>query len=191
MIAAAMTNVSTGVEKLRFIDAVTGDAAAIVSVVNRAYRANGAVEGWTNERGLLDGPRIGEEGVRALIARGRILLLRRLTDGAISGCINIAIDDDGAWHTSMLAVAPDEQTAGIGKLIKQEVERQAAAAGAPRMRMEVIRQREALIAWHRRRGYELTGETLAFPYDDPSVGRPLRPDLELVVMEKQLNSTVG
>ena len=32
----------------------------------------------------------------------------------------------------------------------------------------------------------MTGETLPFPYDDPSVGRPLRPDLELVVMEKTL-----
>jgi GNAT superfamily N-acetyltransferase len=172
-----------------FIDAVVADAAEIAAVVNAAYRAEGDVEGWTNERGLLDGARISEEGVRSLIERGRVLLLRRSPNGPIAGCINIVIDADGAWHTSMLAVAPDEQTAGIGKTIKQEVERQATAANAPRMRMEVIRQRETLIAWHRRRGYEPTGETLAFPYDDPSVGRPLRPDLELVVMEKQLNSS--
>lgn len=171
-----------------FNDATLADAAAIASVVNTAYRAEGAVEGWTNERGLLDGARISEEGVRSLVERGRILLLRKSEDGPIIGCINIVIDADGAWHTSMLAVAPDEQTAGIGKTIKQEVERQAAAAGAPRMRMEVIRQRDALIAWHRRRGYEPTGETLAFPYSDQSVGRPLRPDLELVVMEKVLAS---
>lgn len=174
-----------------FDDAVASDAAEISSVVNAAYRAEGAAEGWTNERGLLDGARITEEGVRSLVERGRILLLRGSADGPIAGCITIAIDADGAWHTSMLAVAPNEQTAGIGKAIKQEVERQAAAAKAPRMRMEVIRQREALIAWHRRRGYEPTGETLAFPYDDPSVGRPLRPDLELVVMEKQLDSSAN
>ncbi|MBB3693576.1 GNAT family N-acetyltransferase [Sphingomonas sp. BK580] len=169
-----------------FMDAVAGDAAEIASVVNAAYRAEGAAEGWTNERGLLDGARISEEGVRTLLERGRILLVRSPADGPIAGCIHIAIDDDGAWHTSMLAVDPNEQTAGIGKTIKQEVERQARAADAPRMRMAVIRQREALIAWHRRRGYVPTGETLAFPYDDPSVGRPLRPDLELVVMEKLL-----
>lgn len=89
--------------------------------------------------------------------------MRGSADGPISGCINTVIDADGAWHTSMLAVAPDRQTAGIGKMIKQEVERQAMAANAPRMRMEVIRQRDALIAWLRRRGYEPTGQTLPFP----------------------------
>lgn len=107
----------------------------------------------------------------------------------IAGCINIVIDAVAACHTSMLAVAPSEQTAGIDKAVKHEIERQANLAGAPEMRMGVIRQRKALIASHRRRGYKPMGETLPFSYDDPSVGRPLRPDLELVGMEKRLNSS--
>ncbi|AHE52803.1 GNAT family N-acetyltransferase [Sphingomonas sanxanigenens] len=169
-----------------FEDALPHDAAGIAALVNRAYRAAGGADGWTNERELIEGPRTSDDGVRRLLERGRIVLLREEADGPIIGCIHVAIDDDGAWHTSMLAVDPDTQAVGSGKAIKQEVERQAMSAGAPRMRMEVIRQRAALIAWHRRRGYEPTGAILPFPYDDPFVGRPLRPDLELIVMEKRL-----
>ncbi|MGF7149206.1 GNAT superfamily N-acetyltransferase [Sphingomonas zeicaulis] len=169
-----------------FEDASPHDAAEIAALVNRAYRAAGGAYGWTNERELIEGPRTSEDSVRRMLDRGRIVLLRTTVGGPIAGCIHVAIDDDGAWHTSMLAVEPDTQAAGSGKAIKQEVERQARIASAPRMRMEVIRQREALIAWHRRRGYEPTGAILPFPYDDPRVGRPLRPDLELVVMEKAL-----
>lgn len=44
----------------------------------------------------------------------------------------------------------------------------------------------ALIAWYERRGYRRTGEVGAFPYDDPSVGTPLRDDLALVTLIKPL-----
>jgi hypothetical protein len=37
-----------------------------------------------------------------------------------------------------------------------------------------------------RRGYRRTGETEPFPYDDLSVGVPLRDDLLLVVLRKSL-----
>ncbi len=169
-----------------FIDACPSDAAAVAALVNQAYRGAGGEGGWTNEQALIEGPRTSEKGVQALIARGRVVLLRETDDGAIVGCINVAVDEDGAWHTSMLAVNPDVQTAGAGKAIKQEIERQARAAGATRMRMEVIGERTDLVAWHRRRGYVATGVVLPFPYDDPSVGQPLRPGLELIVMEKDL-----
>jgi ribosomal protein S18 acetylase RimI-like enzyme len=171
---------------MMFEDATPSDAARITTIVNAAYRAAGGDQGWTNERDLLAGDRISQEGVIRMLGRGRILLLRDSADNTILACIHVAVDADGAWHTSMLAVDPQAQTGGLGKTLKQEVERQALASGVSRMRMEVIRQREALIEWHRRRGYEPTGEILPFPYDDPSVGTPLRPDLELVVMEKKL-----
>lgn len=172
-----------------FTDACSDDAAAIAALVNRAYRGAGGDGGWTNEQALIEGARTSEQGVRALIERGRVVLLRETEDGDIMGCINVAVDEDGAWHTSMLAVNPDVQTAGVGKAIKQEIERQARAAGATRMRMEVIGVRADLILWHRRRGYVPTGAVLPFPYNDPSVGRPLRPDLKLIVMEKDLTAS--
>jgi hypothetical protein len=50
--------------------------------------------------------------------------------------------------------------------------------------MTVIVQRDDLIAWYRRRGYEPTGEHEPFPYDDERYGRPRRDDLRFAVLEK-------
>ena len=52
--------------------------------------------------------------------------------------------------------------------------------------MQVIRQREALIAWYERRGYARMGETAPFPYDNARFGLPLRDDLEFIILEKPL-----
>jgi hypothetical protein len=52
--------------------------------------------------------------------------------------------------------------------------------------MGVLNVRDALIAWYLRRGYEFTGETEPYPYGDNRFGRPLRDDLEFVILEKQL-----
>ena len=46
-------------------------------------------------------------------------------------------------------------------------------------------QREDLLGWYERRGYLRVGHE-AFPYGDPSVGKPLRGDLRFVVLEKPL-----
>jgi hypothetical protein len=51
--------------------------------------------------------------------------------------------------------------------------------------MTVVEARESLVAWYRRRGYAPTSHA-AFPYDDPSVGRPKRADFRFVVLEKAL-----
>jgi hypothetical protein len=52
--------------------------------------------------------------------------------------------------------------------------------------MTVIGQREELIAWYERRGYQRTGEQRPFPYGDPHFGLPKRRDLHFVVLEKNI-----
>ncbi len=52
--------------------------------------------------------------------------------------------------------------------------------------MTVVNVREVLIAWYLRRGYHKTGETNPFPYGDDRFGKPLRDDLNFVVLEKNL-----
>lgn len=54
------------------------------------------------------------------------------------------------------------------------------------MDLEVIAQREQLIAYYRRRGYEPTGETAPFPYGDERFGIPQRDDLHFVVLRRRL-----
>ncbi|NDW05548.1 GNAT family N-acetyltransferase [Jiella pacifica] len=101
-------------------------------------------------------------------------------------CIHIALDEDRGWYLSLLAVDPDQQGKGVGGALLEEVARQAIKSGIPNLRITVIRQRRDLIAWYEARGFRPTGETVPFPYDDPSVGRPLRSDLALVVLERRL-----
>ena len=43
-----------------------------------------------------------------------------------------------------------------------------------------------MIAWYERRGYRLTGESEPFPYGDDRFGRPLRPDMRFLILEKEL-----
>ncbi|MEO9078204.1 MAG: GNAT family N-acetyltransferase, partial [Rhodanobacter sp.] len=52
------------------------------------------------------------------------------------------------------------------------------------MRMTVIVQREELIAWYGRRGYQRTGEYQPFPYGDERFGIPRRDDLRFEVLRK-------
>ena len=57
--------------------------------------------------------------------------------------------------------------------------------------MTVIIQREELIQWYERRGYERTEHREPFPYGNSRFGLPRRTDLEFIVLEKRLNSTIG
>jgi hypothetical protein len=67
-------------------------------------------------------------------------------------------------------------------------ERFAGERGARRFRISVINLREALIAWYERQGYVRSGAVEPFPYDDATVGTPLRSDLALVTLIKTLRS---
>jgi ribosomal protein S18 acetylase RimI-like enzyme len=58
--------------------------------------------------------------------------------------------------------------------------------GAEKVVISVVNVRERLIGWYERRGYVRTGEMKPFPYGDERVGRPLRDDLEFLVLEKAL-----
>lgn len=171
---------------LRFGTATSADVPELARLINSAYREPGPAVGWTDERDLLEGPRTDEAMLRDDLAANRVLIARRAADGPVLACLRISIDHDAAWYLSTIAVDPAQQTAGIGSALLAEAERQARISGAPCLRMTVIGQRESLIAWYERRGFRRTGATVPFPYDDPRVGRPLRQDLFLIVLEKPL-----
>ena len=85
----------------------------------------------------------------------------------------------------MFAVAPNRQGRGIGRAILAEAERIAYDdLGTNRIRMMVIRQRENVIGWYERLGYEQTGSIVAFPYGDQRKGIPRRADLEFLELDK-------
>jgi len=160
-----------------------------VTLVNSAYRGQGAQAGWTTEAGYIDGQRIDLESLRVDLAaapQALILTARDEPEGPILGCVWLEPAQDGAWYLGMLTIRPDLQDRQLGRTLLEAGEAHARERGAKSIRMTVVHIRDTLIAWYQRRGYVLTGETRPFPHGDDRFGKPLRDDLAFVVMEKPL-----
>ncbi|MEN5230448.1 GNAT family N-acetyltransferase [Brevundimonas naejangsanensis] len=170
-----------------FRPATPDDVPALRALIESAYRGDSAKVGWTHEADLLGGQRTDEAELRDILAdASRIILLAEI-DGALTGCVQVAAQGEGLAYLGLLTVDPARQAGGLGRLLIEAAEAEAAARfAATRMEMTVIRQRAELIAWYERRGYRLTGETRPFPLDDPRFGLPRTRDLAFVVLEKPL-----
>lgn len=179
-----------GPQPPRFRRAGPADIDAVVELVEAAYRGASSRQGWTTEADLLDGSRTDADQVRADLERpGSVVLLG---EGAVPGtgggttellaCCHIERRPGGVCYFGMFAVRPGAQGGGLGRAVLAEVDRTARAWGCVEIRMQVIRQRDDLIAWYHRLGFRATGETVPFPYGDERFGRPRRPDLEFVVL---------
>ena len=164
------------------------DAMPLADLVNAAYRGVGGHHGWTHEGELIAGNRASPGDVATLIGDSSTTVLIRRSDKtpALLGCVAIEMNSADHCTISMLAIAPEHQTAGLGRVLLADAEQFAASKGATIAKITVVQQRGSLIAWYERRGYRRTGALEAFPYGDNSVGTPLRDDLRFVALEKAL-----
>jgi ribosomal protein S18 acetylase RimI-like enzyme len=174
--------------KMRLTIATLDDVDSVAHLVNRAYRGT-TLGVWTTEAGLIEGARIDQGALARMIESGETTVLLAKDGGSqqLQGCVAVSWRDKDKWYLSMLAVSPACQTTGIGKAIMANAETFVGDRGARTVKISVINVRDSLIAWYERRGYERTGEVEPFPYDDPSVGVPLRNDLTLITMRKSLS----
>ncbi|QJD80831.1 GNAT family N-acetyltransferase [Spirosoma rhododendri] len=163
--------------------AASADVPELNQLVNSAYRGDSSRQGWTTEADLLDGQRTSEADLLDLLSKpaGQILTYR--VGGKLLGCVYLE-QTGKKGYLGMLTVAPDVQTAGIGKRLLAEAEAVGRAAGCQTITMTVLTQRHELIAWYERRGYQSTGVTKPFP-DDPRFGLPKQP-LTFVFLSKSL-----
>ncbi len=176
--------------ELRFRAATVSDAAAIVAIVNAAYRGESSRAGWTTEADLLDGVRTHADEIVALINTPGSMVLLGLEGETLLGSVHLQrVSEDGelAAFLGMFAVNPAMQARGIGK----ELMRAAEAAvqrewGAKKMLMDVITVRSELIAFYQRRGYQLTGKLKDFPVS-PELWTPKAGELKLARLEKKLS----
>jgi ribosomal protein S18 acetylase RimI-like enzyme len=169
------------------------DVAAVVALVNSAYRGDSSRAGWTTEADLLGGQRTDAAAIAALVADDdRRLLVHRAaadagSDSALLACVLLERRPPDGCYLGMLTVRPDRQDAGIGRRLLAAAEDCAAVElGARWIEMTVIGVRTELIAWYERRGYARTGERRPFPYGDERFGLPKRPDLAFEVLRKRL-----
>ncbi len=171
---------------LQFRPADASDVAALVPLVESAYRGEVSRRGWTTEADLLDGQRIDAPGVQALLGRADSQVVLALHDGQLLGCAHVERQEDFAYF-GMFSVRPDQQGAGLGHALLGECERIARESWrCAWMRMTVITLRAELIAWYERRGYRRTGRYKPFPYGDARFGLPKRDDLRFEWLEKAL-----
>ena len=171
---------------MRLEEAQSSDLPAIERLVEGAYRGDSARAGWSHEADLVGGRRTDPQELGGMLANPRqhILLCRDGSD--VRACVAVTDKGDGLAYLGMLTVDPRLQTGGLGRAVLGDAEAFARdRLGARRMEMQVIAQRDELIAWYERRGYTRTGETRPFPYDEQRY-TPKREDLAFVVLEKRL-----
>jgi GNAT superfamily N-acetyltransferase len=171
---------------LVFRDARVADVAAIVALVESAYRGDASRAGWTTEADLLDGQRVDIVGVAEIVMRrGSRVLLAEMNDELLA-CCHLEKQGDTCYF-GMFSVQPARQASGVGKRMLAEAERLARADWkCKKMEMTVISVRSELMAWYERRGYRRSGRYKPFPYGDERFGIPKRNDLRFELLVKDL-----
>lgn len=159
------------------------DAAAVVNLVNLAYRTEG---GWTTESHLVIGDRLIEEDYLLSLKKSDQLIFLAEKDDEVVGCIEIKMQGIQA-QLGMLAVLPQEQDQGIASDLLDQAEKIAKTHfNATEAFMLVLDVRKDLLEYYFRKGYERANEYAPFPID-LNVGKPISENLILEKIIKQLN----
>lgn len=173
---------------IEFTQANKSHSQAIVDLVNSAYRGESSRQGWTTEADYLDGQRTDLSQINQLLERPHSVILIAEDDETeeILGCVHVEKSSETAY-IGMVTVNPEIQGQGIGKELLQEAEALAEFWDCKTLMMTVLSQRQELIAWYQKFGFQLTGETKPFPMTDPRFGLPKVSHLEFAVLIKKLS----
>jgi ribosomal protein S18 acetylase RimI-like enzyme len=128
------------------------DAEDIARLVNAAFRP---------ERFFIDQDRTNPEKVRALLQKGKFLLVEQA--GALAGCVYVELRGVRGYF-GLLAVDPALQRSGLGSRMVAAAEEYCRAASCRFMDLTIVNLRTELPAFYNRLGYTESG-TLPFPSD--------------------------
>lgn len=153
------------------------DLPALKVMIEGAYRGDHARLGWTHEADIVQGERITVREVVELFLDPDIAIFVARSGEDIVGCVSVTDKGDGRAYIGLLCVDPPFQSSGLGSRLLTTAERLCTALEVEKMEMTVIEDREPLIAWYERAGYERSGERRPFPV-------PQEKPLFFVVLEK-------
>jgi ribosomal protein S18 acetylase RimI-like enzyme len=128
------------------------DAEDITRLVNAAFRP---------ERFFIDQDRTDPDKVRALLQKGKFLLVEQA--GALAGCVYVELHRERGYF-GLLAVDPALQRSGLGSRLVAAAEQYCFVAGCQFMDLTIVNLRTELPAFYHRLGYAENG-TLPFPSD--------------------------
>ena len=150
----------------------------INQLVNMAYRPDSSKQTWTNETGIIHGPRIKPQQLAELIGKAKSFILLGFIKQQMVACAHIQQQDDTAY-IGMLTVDTQRQNAGLGKQILDKAEQFASQQlGCTTFQLSVISVRESLIQFYLRRGYQRTGELQPYPLQ-ANAGTPIVDNLHI------------
>ncbi|MCV6637316.1 GNAT family N-acetyltransferase [Candidatus Albibeggiatoa sp. nov. NOAA] len=171
-------------KKLTLKPATLDDAEYVNRLINQAYRGQ---EGWTRETDIVDGKRSSIEDVRDLIKNPDSHILVAKLNEVLTACICVEEKEKQAY-IGTFAVNPTFQNQGIGKIVLSLAEDYAVdKLGSQQLLMVVISQREELISFYERRGYQRTGKISEYPVH-LNVGVPIIEGLTIEYLEKNITT---
>ena len=128
------------------------DAEAIALLVNDAFRP---------ERFFTDGDRTNPEKVRALMQKGKLLLVEE--ESILVACVYVEPRGERGYF-GLLAVHPTKQRSGLGSRMVAVAEQYCRDAGCSFMDLTIVNLRPELPVFYRHLGYCESG-TQPFPSD--------------------------
>src|SRR5215469_17231781 len=110
---------------LSYRHAAVTDVAAIVQLVESAYRGEGSRAGWTTEADLLDGQRTDAAAVTEMLDAPQSTVLLAEDGGQLVGCCRLERRPGADAYFGMFSVEPVRQGEGVGHELLAEAERMA------------------------------------------------------------------
>lgn len=160
------------------------DVDGLLHLVNRAYRQSHP-NSWTNEATLISGDRIQREQLEALINDPSIQVMLHEDEQGLLACITVT-DRGKTAEIGLFAVLPEVQKKGIGREVLATAEEYIYyfCEKVKNIEIQVIQQREELVGFYQRQGYNLTDLIQPYP-SDQQLGVPSLP-LNVVTLVKSL-----
>lgn len=132
--------------------AQAADVPAVKAVIDAAFRH------YIERIGLVPAPM--EEDHAANVAAGRVFVVGEPVTGLV-----VVVPEAGFLYLDTIAVHPDAQGTGLGRVLLHWVERRARALGLPEVRLLTNAMMWENQRLYERYGYELTERRLDGPYD--------------------------